>query len=309
MFFCLYCATDKEDSERSVEHPLSRAIGGVGWSTRDVCGECNRYCGQEVDRPFAEDPSVRAVRHRYEIPDSRGKVPSAPRLYGQMTDGGARAELELGRTGPKVRRVPYRVSKDSGGESYIVEPGEGERIAALRVARLRRDLPPGYDVRTRIEEIELPDDEARIELSMSIHLWPRMAAKLGLSLGARGMDKNWIRGAWADWLRGILRGSPTSAPDPRVYLRALPEPIGDTDELAMLVDPPHHTIFFSGEAPVCLMVHLFGTWRYVVPLGPADCRDRPAWEFDPRRGSALEMEFIELAVAGAERSAAGGRAH
>jgi hypothetical protein len=76
----------------------------------------------------------------------------------------------------------------------------------------------------------------------------------------------------------------------------------------MLVDPPHHTIFFSGEDPVCLMVHLFGTWRYVVPLGPADRRDRPAWEFDPRRGSAREMEFIELAVAGAERFAAGGRA-
>jgi len=53
------------------------------------------------------------------------------------------------------------------------------------------------------------------------------------------------------------------------------------------------------------MVHLFGTWRYVVPLGPADRRDRPAWEFDPRRGSAREMEFIELAVAGAERFAAG----
>jgi hypothetical protein len=49
------------------------------------------------------------------------------------------------------------------------------------------------------------------------------------------------------------------------------------------------------------MIHLFGLWRYVVPLGPADRRDRPAWQFDPRRGSALEMEFIELAVAGSAR--------
>jgi hypothetical protein len=221
MFFCLYCATEKDDSERSVEHPLSQAIGGGGWSTRDVCGECNRYCGEKVDRPFAEDPSVRAVRHRYEIPNARGEVPSAPRLYGQMVDGGARAELELGRAGPKVRRVPYQVSKDSGGESYIVEPGEGERIAALRAARLRRQLSPGYDIHTRIEEIQLFDDEARIDLSMSIHLWPRMAAKLGLGLGARGLDENWIRSGWADWLRGILRGSPSPAPRILVFASAL----------------------------------------------------------------------------------------
>lgn len=301
MFFCLYCATEKEDCERSVEHPLAQAVGGGGWSTRDVCGECNRYCGREVDRPFAEDPLVRAARHRYEIPDSRGEVPPAPRLHGQMADGGARTELELGRDGPKVRRVPYRVSKDSGGERYIVEPGEGERIAALRVARLRRQLPAGYDVRARIEEIELPDDQALVELSMSTHLWPRMAAKLGLVLGARCLDEDWVRGEWADWLRGILRGSPGPAPDARVRLHAVPQSIAADDELAVLVDPPHHTIFFVGEDPLCLMIHLFGIWRYVVPLGPADRRDRPAWQFDPRRGSAREMEFIELAVSGSSR--------
>jgi hypothetical protein len=296
MFFCLYCATQKDDSERSVEHPLSQAIGGGGWSTRDVCGECNRYCGQEVDRPFAEDPYVRAVRHRYEIPDARGEIPPAPRLYGQMADGGARAELELGRAGPKVRRVPYQVSSDSSGESYIVELGEGEQIAALRAERLRRKLSPGYDVHTRIDEVQLPDDEARIEVSISIHLWPRMAAKLGLGFGVRGLGEDWIRGEWADWLRRILHGSPDPAPDPRIRLHALPEPIADDDDLAMLVDPPHHTIFFCGEDPLYLMIHLFGIWRYVVPLGPAERRDRPAWQFDPRRARAREMEFIEMAV-------------
>jgi HNH endonuclease len=303
VFLCLYCAIEKDDSERSVEHPLSRAIGGGGWSTREVCGECNRYCGEAIDRPFAEDLSVRAVRHRYEIPDARGEVPPAPRLYGQIADGKARAELKLGRAGPKVRRVPYRVSKDSSGESYIVEPGEGKQIAGVRAERLCRQLPPGYDVRTRIDEVQLPDDEALVELSISIHLWPRMAAKLGLAFGARGLDKDWIRGVWADWLRGILRGSPGPAPHARVRLHALPELIAADDELALLVNPPHHTIFFSGENPLCLMVHLFGIWRYVVPLGPAERRDRPAWELDPRRAKACEMEFIELAIAGANRVA------
>jgi hypothetical protein len=301
MFFCPYCATAKDDGDRSVEHPLPQALGGGGWSTHDVCGACNRYCGREVDRPFAEDPLVRAIRHRYEIPDSRGVVPPAPRLHGQMADGGARAELELGRDRPKVRRVPYRTSKDATGERYIVEPGDGERIAALRAARLRRGLPPGHDVRTRIEEIELPNDRALVELSTSIHMWPRMAAKLGLVLGARGFDEDWIRGEWADWLRGILHAAPGPAPDARVRLKALPAPIAADDELAILVDPPHHTIFFVGEDPLCLMIHLFGIWRYVMPLGPGDRRDRPAWEFDPRRGSAREMEFIELAVAGSAR--------
>jgi len=301
MFLCPYCATEKEDVERSLEHPLPQALGGGGWSTRDVCGGCNRYCGREIDRPFAEDPLVRAIRHRYEVRDSRGVVPPAPRLHGQMADGEARAELELARDGPKVRRVPYRTSKDAAGERYIVDPGDGERIAALRAARLRRQLPPGYDVRTRVEKVALPDDQALVEFSTSIHMWPRMAAKLGLALGARGFDKDWIRGEWADWLRGILHASPEPAPDSRANLPALPEPIAADDELAILVDPPHHTIFFVGQDSLYLMIHLFGIWRYVVPLGPADRRDRPAWQFDPRRGTAREMEFIELVVAGSSR--------
>jgi hypothetical protein len=51
------------------------------------------------------------------------------------------------------------------------------------------------------------------------------------------------------------------------------------------------------------MMHLFGIWRYMVPLGPADRCDRPAWKFDPRRAKAREMEFIELVVAGSNRAA------
>ncbi len=303
MFFCLYCAAEKENSKRSVEHPLPQAIGGRGFSTREVCAKCNHYCGREVDRPFAEDPSVKAARHRYEIPDARGKVPPAPRLYGQMAADGARAELELGRSGPQVRRMPYLVSKDSKRERYVVKSGEGARLAALRAERIRRSLPPGYDVRTRISGIELPDDEAHIGLSISTHLWPRMAAKLALAFGARALEEDWIRGEWADWLRGIVRGSSDRAPNPRVQLRALPEQIAVDDPLAVLADCPRHTIFFVGEDPLCLMIHLFGIWRYVMPLGLAGRRDLPAWEFDPQLGTMQEMEFIELAVAGSERLA------
>jgi hypothetical protein len=304
MFYCVYCGVDRPDYHRSIEHPLSQAIGGGGWSTREVCGECNQFCGREIDRPFAEDSLVRAVRHRFEIPDSRGQIPPAPRLYGQMINDESRAELELGREGPKVRRLPQPVSGGPGKERYIVERGEGKRIAELRAERIRRDLPAGFEVVTRIDSVELPEDDAEVELSVSTDLWPRMGAKLALGLGFQGLDDTWARGEWAGWLRGILRGSSDPAPDTRVRLRVLPKAIGSDDHLVMLANPPHHTVFFVGDDPLCLMIHLFGIWRYVGPLGPATPRDRPAWEFDPRRRSARETAFIELAVAGAERFAA-----
>jgi hypothetical protein len=105
MFFCICCGVEREESKRSVEHPLPRATGGHGWSVSDVCTECNRYCGKEVDHPFVSHVLIRQLRHRFEIPDAGGQVPSAPRLYGE-TSGGRRVELELSRDRPRTRRLP-----------------------------------------------------------------------------------------------------------------------------------------------------------------------------------------------------------
>jgi HNH endonuclease len=301
VFLCLYCGHECKDEQRSIEHPLARAIGGNGWSTEDVCSACNERTGRDVDRPFASDPIVRLARHRFDVRDARGQVPQAPRLYGK-TKTGAPIELELGKEAPSTRRVPYCLSRADGRETYIVEPGEGEEILELRLERLQRQLGIGYAVKGRVEEVRLDEDqEAAVEWSIPIDMWPRFGAKLGLAFGAQGMGSDWVRSDWAAWLRRQLAGENTPAPDNRSSLRALPEALGDDDPLALFVDPPQHLIWFVDGEIVMLMVHLFGLWRYVVPLGPATRQDRPAWRFDPREGKAQEMAFIELAVSSAEK--------
>ncbi len=173
----------------------------------------------------------------------------------------------------------------------------------LRIDRLRRQLGSGFRVEGRVETVEMHEEkEARAEISMPADLWPRLGAKLGLALGSRGMDEQWLRSDWAKWLRACLRGERAEAPDSRVALRPLPDGLLPGDPLELLVDPPNHVVFFAGDDPTALMFHLFGVWRYVVPLGPGDLRDRPAWTFDPREGTATEVPFISLVVASSNRA-------
>ena len=122
-FICPYCGQVKDRAEQSLEHPLPRALGGHGFASRDYCDPCNKRAGREVDRPFVEHNVMAAMRHRFGVPDARGQVPPAPRLYGESEDGG-RVFLELGDE-PRVRRVPQKARDDATVVSYITDIGEG----------------------------------------------------------------------------------------------------------------------------------------------------------------------------------------
>jgi hypothetical protein len=71
------------------------------------------------------------------VPDLHGNVPNAPRLFGEMENGG-RGYLELGRGGACARRVRQVLQRDENVESYRVEVGEGENLLRTREARLRQ---------------------------------------------------------------------------------------------------------------------------------------------------------------------------
>lgn len=302
VFFCLYCGTDRPENERSLEHPLPQAIGGAAWGTRHVCDECNRYCGREIDRPLASDFFVLDMRHRYEIPDARGVVPPAPRKYGRGIPSGRRIEVESGRDAITARCLPHRISAIETQEHYVVDPNDAARILRLRAERIRKQRGAGFEVRAQLGQTDgNPDDRVQIDYSVSADVWPRFGAKLGLGLGARGMGDAWLRSDWAAWLRARLRGSDAASPGGIATLPLFPESLSADDSFARLSDPPQHTIVFTHTDPTVLVAHLFGSWRYGVPLGPNGPRDGPAWTFDPRTGTAAETTLIGLIIANRDR--------
>jgi HNH endonuclease len=291
-FICTYCGRHLPTAERSVEHPLGQSIGGSGWWTRDVCKQCNRERGRDVDRPFAEQPIVVGARHMFGVPDLHGNVPDAPRLFGAMENGG-RGYLELGRNGARARRVPQVIQRDENVERYVVESGEGEELLRKREARLRQRH--GEDIKI-VSSVEAVHDEttANIPYSLKITVWPRFGAKLGLAFGRHVLGTDWLSTPQAAHLRDVLSGNDPEPAD----LAYLWDTIQADDVFSRLAPPPAHLIAVCANAKGAgLMVQIFGQMRYRVPLSLAARTDTGwlLWTFDPAKGKARQTTIAELA--------------
>jgi hypothetical protein len=291
-FFCTYCARRLPAAERSVEHPLGQSIGGSGWWTREVCKQCNRERGKSVDRPFAEQPIVVGARHMFGVPDLHGNVPDAPRLFGEMENGG-RGYLELGRDGARARRVPRVLRRDENVEHYVVETGEAEELLRKREARLRRQHGENVKIESNVETV-IDDTTANIPYSLKITVWPRFGSKLGLAFGRHLFGTAWLSTPQAAHLRDVLSGK-DSEPDDLAYFW---ETIESDDLFARLAPPPAHLVAFcANEKGAGLMVQVFGQMRYRVPLSPASHASSgwTLWIFDPVQGKARQTTIAELA--------------
>lgn len=284
-FICPYCGEERDPIEQSVEHPLPRAIGGHGFSSRDHDDLCNKRAGREVDWPFVEHEFMLALRHRHAIRDARGQIPPAPRLYGD-SDTGGRGYLELGEE-LRVSRVPRRTRNDETGTTIITEIGDGATIAAKEAAKIEqrgRELygDGGFEIETSIEHIK---DEATLSIatSMSLTLWPRFGAKLGLAFGRDALGDDWLRSEDADRLRRLLWNEP-GAPE----AQPLPEPVEAGDIFALIAPSPAHIVYIGASTRGCgLIVQLFGAVRYAVPLSQTIMLPEPViWSFDPVAGTA-----------------------
>jgi HNH endonuclease len=207
-FLCPYCGEDKRHSEDSLEHPMPRALGGHGFSSRDFCDVCNPRAGQEVDQPFVEHFSMVALRHKFGVRDARGQVPLAPRLLGTSADGSP-IQLELAREESRTRLLPHKTRDDETGVTYVTEPGEGEEIMERVKALLEAQLGPGYRVEASVEETIIPD-RGSVPVSISEGAWPRLAAKLALAFGREAFGDDWAR---SDPEAALIRKVLWNAPD------------------------------------------------------------------------------------------------
>jgi len=291
-FLCTYCARRLPAAERSVEHPLGQSIGGSGWWTRDVCKQCNRERGKSVDRPFAEQPVIVGARHVFGVPDLHGNVPDAPRLFGEMENGG-RGYLELGRDGARGRRVPQVLQRDENVERYLVEAGEGEKLLRTREARLRQQHGEDIQIESKIEAVH-DETTAHIPYSLKTTVWPRFGAKLGLAFGRHVLGMDWLSTPQAAHLRDVLAGN-DSEPDDLAYWW---DTIKADDVFSRLAPPPAHLVAVCANGKGAgLMAQVFGQMRYRVPLSPIAHPDTGwfLWIFDPVTGKARQTTIADLA--------------
>jgi hypothetical protein len=297
-FLCTTCAQRLRVGERSVEHPLSQALGGQGWSTPSVCKTCNRTAGVEVDAPFARETFVLAMRHLHGIPNPRGEVPPAPRLYGKLVENGLPVCLELGRDGARTRRVPVAEKLDESSERYTVETGEAEELVRKRVERIRRQRGGSVQVDVQVDTVQR-ESTGTIPYSLKRTLWPRFGAKIGLVFGRELLGEEWLRTPQAMHLRAVLWDHDSTPADGLPALSPIWDNIEPEDLYRTLLAPPpaHLVIAVSRSAGVRLMLQLFGEIRYAIPLSPTphDPANGRAWIFDPIGQTARETTLSGLA--------------
>jgi hypothetical protein len=122
---CLFCKQSSVLS-RSMEHVVPESL----WNTQHVlppgvvCDACNNYFSREVERPFLESPSIRALRFHEAIPSKRGRIPDAE---GILTPGF-----------PVVARRlvdgPYKLALDLSPEAFAHVLNQKEGIVLLPVS-------------------------------------------------------------------------------------------------------------------------------------------------------------------------------
>jgi hypothetical protein len=303
-FLCTHCGERLPAARRSVEHPLSQAIGGQGWSTSDVCDACNARGGREVDGPFASEPFILAARHRHRVPDPRGEVLPPPRLYGKL-ENGLPMYVELGRDGASVHRVPAPEHRDESSERYTVDVGEAEALVRKRIERIRAQRGDSVEVDFTIETVRQAEAVGNIAYSLKTSLWPRFGAKVGLAFGRELLGESWLSTPQAAHLRDVLAGGESEPAEGLPPLSPLWDDV-EPDDLyhQVLAPPPAHLLMaVSTERGVGLLLQLFGEFRYRIPLSPARGEEvhNRAWIFDPIVRSARETTLSGLVEAAIRR--------
>jgi hypothetical protein len=226
------------------------------------------------------------------VPDLHGNVPDAPRLFGEMENGG-RGYLELGRDGARARRVPQVIQRDEKAERYVVENGEGEELLRKREARLRQRHGEDIKIESSVEAF-YDETTASIPYSLKITVWPRFGAKLGLAFGRHVLGTDWLSTPQAAHLRDVLSGNDSEPTDLAYWW----DTIEDDDVFLRLAPPPAHLIAVCANAKGAgLLVQIFGQMRYRVPLSPVARTDMGwlLWIFDPVKGKARQTTIAELA--------------
>ena len=264
---CVYCVEPVLTGSDDPEHAVPAAINGR-FTTRAVCVNCNRWAGEEIDRPWLDDPFVRHVRFVHRIPDRRGNtIESDPLLTGTTASG---RRITIGRDGrPKQLNSP--VDRSKAPSEFSISARDHQDLDRLIDRELRKAGKTREDVDLPSPRVVEDQPAVKVQLEMNPSRWERIAAKMTLALLGENRAPEWRLGSSAGILRERMRDREIK--DVRMQ-RA--------DSFRAFAAEPSTAIVVSSMRGVpAAFVSLLGVFAIMFPL-TEDLRDvELGWVSDP----------------------------
>lgn len=276
---CFYCGRTVLQGRHPPEHILPAAVGAT-LITDKVCSDCNRRAGSEVDWPWQNWPLIMELRHRFAVLDRDGK-PARPVTWpGQLVSGDARAAVDV-----KGERVDVRILPSEYDEDGVRVFEGDEADLAKRRQRILRKSPDARIVPLPSRTLPGPLS-AKVEWTLSVHIWPRFMAKVALGVASLIAEEAWVETQEAAQLRRVLWTGDQSTVDTEMLPHGKAWSIAPVDltGLEHPLNPPEHLIRLEWwQEQWWVVLVAFGTFQYGVPVsfGSATADQPVAWLFEP----------------------------
>jgi hypothetical protein len=299
-FDCYYCGLGKPGSESSDEHIVPSCIGGnrnVTLTDR-VCGTCNSFMGDNVDRPFCRDWFIESARLIAGVAH-RGKRPAT--FMGTLT--WARPErvgVYLLEGGSHI----WAIDGTDGKQRLAIglDPTKPEMVAAM--VKVIRDKFPGRPVVNDSSphtdyELELANavsthgSSLSLTNNISLVAWHREVVKMALGLACQSLGDKYIASKGAGLLRAFLQEDDPAKRE-RIELHGHvglgPEAAPSTTSFWHPGGSEHLLALIATGGKVAFVVNLFGRYENLVEVDdtgafdsllPGTAMKGVAWIVDP----------------------------
>lgn len=274
-FVCYYCGLERRSNERSDEHIIASCIGGNrnGTPTQNVCGACNQFAGDEVDRPFCRDWVIESMRLIAGV-SHRGKRPAA--FMGQLTwsrpervrmyllEGGAQIALFDCTDGTQA--IAIIADPDNAELTRTVKNVVDAKFKGLRVingASPRR----AYDDEL-VEAFSGLGQSLRVSYTIDTLSWHRAIVKMALGLVCQTFGDDFVRSSSADMLRAYLREADPARRD-AMGLHGRGGPLVAEPSVTRYLHPggDEHLFVLTATGPkLGFAANLFGRFENIVLL-------------------------------------------
>lgn len=312
-FLCPYCGREKDDAERTVEHPVPARMGGN--LEIPACSACNEQCALAVDNPILNgDGDVRVLRTAYDVRSPRRRNRRArDQFAGTLAGQGVKAVWRPGPGGGEMVAVEAAepVLEEDGTFTLVTPVEDAERHLERGLERMRKENP-GKTVSLVTSEVVTNQVTFEHGWGITPEMWPRFMAKVSLGLGHLAVD-DFDESSEAKMLRWLLRGRfHADLLAPGFELGVVPEKL-ESDAIERDLLCPHEHLLSVVRAPEALVFTaiFFGELRYKLAIASAlppadlarawvlDGRGTP-WESDLQTTSALLVERLAV-FGGTER--------
>lgn len=211
MFTCYCCGQPKDASDASDEHIIPSCIGGNrnATLTHDVCGGCNQFAGNEIDRPFGRDAMIQAMRvvvgvnHKGKRPiafrgELQWKRPERVRIY--QVERAARVALFDCADGSRALAV--LAPPDPSAQMETIVRVLDTRFEGIRVLNGQHPLTR-YD-HELLHAFTSLDGSERVRCSIDLNTWHRAIVKIALGLASQTFGADFVTSSAAAVLRAYL---------------------------------------------------------------------------------------------------------